>query len=306
VTEGVLGLGGVTVDQIGVVPHLPRSDEAMRLLEFRRQQGGMVATALVAAARLGCPAEFLGAVGDDPNGRYVLESFREEGIECSNVPEVPGGVTAFSWILVEQGSGKRAILHEPGVQRSDRLDSPLPELPEKGLLHLDGFWMHSALDLARRARERGLIVTLDVGHNQHDPRIEELLRLVDYAVPSLAFARRFTGVEEVPTMAERLLRLGPRAVILTLGELGSYTLTATGESYRLPAFQVEVADTTGAGDAFHGGLLFALRRGYPLRRAVQVASAVAALSCARLGGQSGLPRLEELKRFLSGNGHPLE
>jgi sulfofructose kinase len=135
----ILGLGGVTVDQVGVVPHLPKSDEALRLLDYRRQQGGMVATALVAAARLGCRTEFCGAVGDDPNGPFVLDAFRREGVGCGNLREIPGSVTAFSWILVEKGSGKRAILHEPGVQRPDRLPGPPPSVPRGALVHLDGF-----------------------------------------------------------------------------------------------------------------------------------------------------------------------
>jgi sugar/nucleoside kinase (ribokinase family) len=95
-------------------------------------------------------------------------------------------------------------------------------------------------------------------------------------------------------------------VILTLGEQGCYAVSADGESCALPAFRVQVLDTTGAGDAFHGGLLFALARGYPLRRSVQVASGVAALSCTRLGGQSGLPGLSELTSFLARQGCPLD
>jgi sulfofructose kinase len=302
----VLGLGGVTVDQIGVVPHLPQSDEALRLMESRRQQGGMVATALVAAARLGCPTEFLGAVGDDPNGRFVLDTFRREAVGCHRVAGVPGGTTAFSWILVERDSGKRAILHEPGVQRPDRLPGGTPEIPAGGLLHLDGFWMHNALQAARGARQRRTIVTLDVGHNQNDPRIEELLGLVDLVVPSLAFARRFTGEREASAIAKRLVQLGAKAVILTLGEAGCLALGMDGSGFSLPAFPVDVVDTTGAGDAFHGGLLFGLASGYSLLRSAEVASAVAALCCTRLGGQSGLPRLEELAQFLARHGRSLD
>ena len=76
----ILGLGGVTTDQIGLVDHIPGSDEVIRLQEYRLQQGGMVATALVAATRLGAETEFLGAVGDDQNGRFTLERFAAEGV----------------------------------------------------------------------------------------------------------------------------------------------------------------------------------------------------------------------------------
>jgi len=76
----ILGIGGVTTDQIGVVDHIPGSDEVIRLQEYRVEQGGMVATALVAAARLGAEVEFLGAVGDDANGRLALDRFAVERV----------------------------------------------------------------------------------------------------------------------------------------------------------------------------------------------------------------------------------
>ena len=95
----ILGLGGVTVDLIGVVDHIPRSDEVIRLQEYRMQQGGMVATALVAAARLGAETAFFGAVGDDQNGRFILDSFAAEGVDTSGVQVVSGGTSAFSFII---------------------------------------------------------------------------------------------------------------------------------------------------------------------------------------------------------------
>jgi sugar/nucleoside kinase (ribokinase family) len=126
----ILGLGGVTTDQIGVVDHIPSSDEVIRLQEYRLQQGGMVATALVAAARLGAETEFLGAVGDDQNGRFAVERFAAEGVGTAGVRVVPGSISAFSFILVEKVSGKRTIIHEPGVQRNRRLND-LPGDPSR-------------------------------------------------------------------------------------------------------------------------------------------------------------------------------
>jgi ribokinase len=305
----ILGLGGVTTDQIGLVDHIPGSDEVIRLQRYRVEQGGMVATALVAAARLGAEAEFLGAVGDDANGNLALERFAAEGIATPSVQVLAGGISAFSFILVESHSGKRTIIHEPGVQRARALDIPKRDMKAKlggvGYLHLDGFWMDTAIELAETAREMQIPITLDIGQNQRDPKIEILLGLADYVIPSLPFARRFTKSERVEQAAATLLGYGAGAVIQTLGEQGAYVLLKEGGSFTVPAFPIEVVDTTGAGDSFHGGFLFALSRNYALQEAVVFASAVAALKCTKLGGQSGLPSFPQVREFLAERGTPL-
>ena len=302
----ILGLGGVTIDQIGVVDHIPARDEVIRLLEYRSAQGGMVATALTAAARLGGQSAFLGAVGDDANGRLILDGFASSGVKSEAVRVVTGGISAFSFILVEKSSGLRTIIHEPGVQKRAALPRPIPDpdtlLSGVGFLHLDGFWMEDAVVLARAARRSGVVITLDVGQNQRDPKIEQLLALAHYVIPSLAFTRRFTGGKGMEEAAEILLGYGARAVIQTLGERGAYVVEANGGTFSVPAFPVDVVDTTGAGDSFHGGFLFALSRGWELKQATVFASAVAALKCTAPGGQSGLPTFEQTRRFLGKRG----
>jgi sulfofructose kinase len=302
----ILGLGGVTTDQIGLVDHIPGTDEVIRLQGYRVEQGGMAATALVAAARLGAQAEFLGAVGDDANGSRALERFAAQGVAAPRVQVLAGELSAFSFILVDSRSGKRTIIHEPGVQRNRRLELSKRDyvelLGEAAYLHLDGFWMDTAVELAEAAGQIGIPVTLDVGQNQRDPQIEALLGLADYVIPSLPFARRFTKQERAEKAAEVLLGYGAKAVIQTLGERGVFVLGSDGRSFDVPAFAVQVVDTTGAGDSFHGGLLFALSRDYPLKEAVVFASAVAAIKCTKLGGQSGLPTLPQVRAFLAERG----
>ena len=302
----ILGLGGVTTDQIGLVDHIPGSDEVIRLQDYRVEQGGMVATALVAAARLGAQTEFLGAVGDDANGSRALERFAAQGVATPRVRVLAGAVSAFSFILVDSRSGKRTIIHEPGVQRNHALELSKQDykalLEGAGYLHLDGFWMDTAIELAETARQMQIPVTLDIGQNQRDPKIEALLSLADYVIPSLPFARRFTKQERVEQAAEVLLGYGAKGVIQTVGERGVFVIVKEGRSFNVPAFAVQVVDTTGAGDSFHGGFLFALSRDYPLKEAVVFASAVAALKCTKLGGQSGLPTLPQVRALLAERG----
>ena len=153
-----------------------------------------------------------------------------------------GGISAFSFILVESHSGKRTIIHEPGVQRNRALEIPQGDagriLSGAGYLHLDGFWMDTAVGLATQAREMGIPITLDIGQNQRDPKIEILLGLADYVIPSLPFVRRFTNSDRVQQAAEALLGYGARAVIQTLGDQGAYVhYNAAAALERLARFE---------------------------------------------------------------------
>jgi len=141
--------------------------------------------------------------------------------------------------------------------------------------------MDTAVRVAVKAKEEGIPITLDIGQNQRDPKIETLLSLADYVIPSLAFSRRYTQCEQGQSAARALQKRGAKAVIQTLGEQGAFVATGEGQNFTVPAFPVQVVDTTGAGDSFHGGFLFALSRGYSLQQGVVFASAVAALKCTR-------------------------
>jgi sugar/nucleoside kinase (ribokinase family) len=167
---------------------------------------------------------------------------------------------------------------------------------------LDGYWFETAMRMAQHARVQDIIITLDPSSRLlHNPQAPELFRYVDYFMPGYALAHRFTGEADPFHAATALLRHGFRAVIITKGEAGCFVATPE-EHYHLPAFEVPVIDTTGAGDTFHGAFVAGLSKGYHLRQALQFASAVAALKCTKLGGQAGIPTFQETQRFLTQHG----
>jgi sugar/nucleoside kinase (ribokinase family) len=205
-------------------------------------------------------------------------------------------------VLVHNVSGKRTIIHHRGVQTRFDLEIPTIDFSETYFLHLDGYWMNTALQLATQAKKQGITVTLDPSSKLlEEPSAEHLFRLVDYFIPGYAFAKRFTGESEPWKAAEKLLQYGGKAVILTKGDEGCFIATQD-ERFHLPAFHVSVVDTTGAGDTFHGAFVAGLSKGYELRQAVQFASAVAALKCTKLGGQTGIPTFQETQMFLENQG----
>lgn len=297
----VVGLGFCSLDDLGLVPHLPRLDEGVPLLDVSRQGGGPVAQALVTLARLGAAVGFVGRVGDDDVGHRIRTDMAAEGIDLSRVQVVPGATSARCIILVDKPSGKRSICASRGTAGDippAHLD--LAHLCSGRVLHLDGHSREAALVAARAARAAGVTVCLDAGYP--DPSLAELVALTDV----LIVGERFAAAIEVNERraATRLVTEGPRVVVVTRGERGSLTRTADAE-FCTPAFPVPVVDTTGAGDVFHGAYLFGLLQGWQLEGVAEFASATAALKCTKLGGRAGIPRFADVVGFLHERGRPL-
>ncbi len=296
----VVGLGFCSLDDLGLVPHLPRLDEGTPLLDVSRQGGGPVAQALVTLARLGAATGFVGRLGDDDVGHQIRAEMTAEGVDLSRVQVVPDATSARCIILVDQPSGKRSICASRGTAG---------EVPVAGLdlaylcsgrfLHLDGSHGEAALVAARAARAAGVGVCLDAG--TPDPRQFALVPLIEILIVGERFAAAAAPDGDVRTGAACLRALGPRIVVVTRGEHGSLTETADG-TFHTPGFRVPVVDTTGAGDVFHGAYLFGLLRGWELDDVAEFASASAALKCRMLGGRAGIPTLAEVVAFLREHG----
>ena len=168
-------------------------------------------------------------------------------------------------------------------------------LRDSGLLHLDGHHTDAAIHAAKIARDSGTAVMLDAGTMV--PRIDELLVLADIVIASKKFAERFTGKEKVETALKIMFTRNTKFAVVTLGPHGS--MGFDGKTfYHQPSFPVEVIDTTGAGDVFHGAFAYRYVNGGDWQACLRFATAVAALKCTKLGGRTGIPTLAETEHFL--------
>lgn len=294
----ILGIGGVTLDRVGFLPRMPGWDEVEYLTALDTRQGGMVATAMMAAARLGADAEYIGGVGDDEEGARVLGEFRRGGVRSERVKVFHGGRTPVSFVLVRDPGGERTIIHHHGVQERSSLEMGDISFEGVGFLHLDGYWFDTALAAAGNARRRGIVVSVDPSTSITREKAETLFPLADYIIPSKKYAERLTGECDPEKAAAALLGYGAAAVIITMGREGCL-VAGRGVMEKIPALPVDAVDTTGAGDVFHGGFVYALSIGCDLRRAARFASAAAALKCSR---PAALPTREEVERILSAQG----
>ena len=293
----VIGLGCACLDFLGVVHRLPEMDEQIWMSESTQQGGGMVATALVTLSRLGASTAYVGKTGDDVAGRVIKEEFDRFGVNSQNLKVETNAPSLASMILVDESTGQRTIM--AGRTSVELFPSEIPAglVNAAKYLHLDTTTRQAALAAAQIARDSGVPVVLDADSLSRPDDIEELLHLTNYLIASRVFSEELTGLADPSAAVEALSGYGSSVAVVTMGEAGSLT-AAGGRSFHTPAFPVDVVDTTGAGDVYHGAFIYGLLRDWKLEKTAEFASAVAAMSCTRLGGRQGIPTLDEAISFL--------
>jgi ribokinase len=294
----VVGIGQCAWDFLMDVERLPEPDEKQEARAFTEDGGGPVATALVALARLGVECRFHGVVGADEYGRRIVDGLGVEGVDASGVRVREGGRSQVAFIAVERAhAGRRTIFWERPTGRA-LMPEELPGgyLERARVLHLDGLMPEVSIHAAREAREAGVAVVVDAGRMREG--MDTLCMIADHVVCSARFARDAGLSVEAEDAAKHAAMITRGALTVTLGTGGSRTFMPGGESFHEPAFSVDAVDTTGAGDAFHGGYIYGLLREWPVRRAVRFGAAVAAMSCRAMGGRAGLPDLAGATAFI--------
>ncbi len=296
----VVGIGCCAFDIVVEVNHIPGPDEKALVPRLRMQGGGLVATALVAAARLGGKCAYVGALGDDYFSECCIDEFEKEGIETGFIRRVAGAAVLTAIIVVQPATGQRMILCA-GEGRAAVTAEDVPEevVRTARVLHTDTFEPDAAVRAARIARSAGVPVTVDL--ESGGPAADRLLGVSDYVIVPLSFAEQRYGSPGMAEAAGELFREiaphGGKAAVITDGTNGSWAVWEGG-SLRQPAYGVEVVDTTGCGDVYHGAFALGVAQGWDIERILPFASATAALKCREFGGRAGIPTNAEVEEFL--------
>ena len=252
---------------------------------------------MVALARLGLRTRYIGAVGSDREGDYQIESLRQEEVDVSCLRVIEGAQSQSAFILIDQPTGERTVLwrrDEKLAMEPDRVDRAA--VTSGRVLHLDGHDTFAAIRAATCAREAGIPVVLDIDNIYEGA--DRLLPLVDFLISSGSFPERMTGISDLRSALKALSsKTGSLFVAATMGDQGVLAFFK-GSFIHSPSFGIDCKDTTGAGDAFHGGFIYGLLAGYSVEETLRFANAVAALKCRELGARTGLPGIEEVKGFL--------
>lgn len=295
----VVGFGTNAVDFLIRVPEYPTFSSKIELSDYIQAAGGEIATTMVGLQRLDLKTAYIGRVGGDREGEFGLQSLREAGVDISFAERIELARTQIAFIVIDERSGERTVIwHRDKLLAYTANDAPLEAAALGKILHCTPHDARACLLMARRAREKGTIVSCDVD-NLFDG-IEELLPHVDVLISSIELPERLVGIADKKTaLREIKARFGCRVVGMTLGEKGSLIL-CENEFIETTGYAVPngCQDTTGAGDAFRVGLLYGLLRGESVETAARMANAVAALKCRQLGARTALPNRAELSALL--------
>lgn len=267
----------------------------LRIDSHERSAGGQTATTLAACAALGLRTAYVGTISNDDNGHFVRDALERRGVDVSRAI-VRHAPNAFAVILTAAAGdgpkGERIVLwdRDPGMRLApDDLPPDLGGLAR--LVHVDDVDVDAAIAAARLARDTGATVTSDI--ENAGPRVLDLVDAVSVPIFAEQVPQALTGASDLESALRTLRRRHAGVLCVTLGPRGAAMLA--GERFiTQPAFAVEAIDTTGAGDVFRAGFIFALLRGDPPEQILRVACAAAAVSCTRRGAINSVPSLDEV------------
>jgi len=294
----VVGIGASSVDYVYRLPSAPQFHgpaSKMHLLGHAVSCGGQVATAMAACAAFGLRAAYAGAVGDDDNGRRLLEALAARGVDVSLTVRRRGG-TQFAAILIDNHSGERVVLWD----RPDTLLLTGSDLPEAALraaraVLVDDVDPRASLEAARIARSAGVPVATDLDHLT--PLTEDIIRAASHPILSEHLPEALTGERDLELALRKLREWNAGLLTVTVGERGAVALD--GERFiQVDGFRVSAVDTTGSGDVFRGAFIAGLLQGLPAAELLRFANAAAAVSCTKAGAMDGVPAPAEVQALL--------
>lgn len=296
-------VGSSTTDFVLKLPHLPQKGETVLGESYTLLGGGKGANQAIALSRLGVGVTFVACVGNDQFGEVSLRTYEKEGINIKFIEKIPYISSAMALIMVD-ANGNNLIGVAPGANL--HLTPKHVKAAEKAFQN-SGILLtqlavaipavHEAVILASRYN---LKVILNPAPAQEIP--VEIMSRVDVLTPNkteLEFLAdmQITDLVSVEKASRKLLILGPKAIVTTLGCLGAFLVTSQG-SWHIPATVVATIDETGAGDAFNAGLAASLLSGKSLLEAIEYGCVVGALATTKLGAQAALPYRVEIEQFL--------
>ncbi|MGX5805379.1 ribokinase [Bradyrhizobium sp. Arg314] len=303
-TRPLMFFGTTNLDLCFNVERLPTPGETL-IGRLARNAGGKGANQAVAAARLGLRPHFYTRLGDDEAGRQLLQSLMEAGVRTDAVEVCQDEPSGSAMVMVgDDGANMIAIYLGANLSATALTVEKAAAFVEPDAIVVAEMGMPVA------ALERLFELKTDKGFelifNPAPVRpglSAEAWRNIDYLTPNQTETFELTGIEVVDfesaaQAARKLLDLGPKAALITLGAHGAYYCGGSA-SFGLPAFPIKVVDTTGAGDAFNGAFAAFLAQGLAVREAIRKAMAVAALCVSRRGAQDSMPTARTVEDFLN-------
>lgn len=290
----LVGIGVAAVDELLELDRFPTVDAKQTMRSHAVQTGGTCINCLTAAARLGLRCHYAGLLGVDAPSKVVHRGMAARGVTWTDPPLDPDAGPSHAFILIDREKGTRTILMDRSRVRPlcpEHLDEQL--IRRARAIYVDGLDLAASRRAAELARRHGAEVVCDFEENDPD-EIRRLLPLIDHVILPAHFATLLSGEADPARAASILGDAARRRTIVTCGDEGAWYVERGANVRHQPAFDVDVVDTTGCGDAFRGAYVAAMLGGDTIDACVEFASAAAALSARRLGATAGHPEHQEV------------
>jgi sulfofructose kinase len=292
----LVGVGLNATDTLISLPDYPVRGSKVKYSQPSILPGGQTASAVMACQTWGLTTRYVGRLGDDDAARLHMREFARTGVDA-RIVTVPNASSPHSLVIVDSG-GERTVLNlreEQLLLRPEDIDRAW--ITNSRCLLVDGLETAAATQAASWAHEAGIPVVADL--DEMYDGVEELVSLIDYLVVSRDFPRVLTGERTLESALRRMKsHYGCTVAAATLGQEGVLAWDGATFHHR-PAWCVQVADTTGAGDVFHAGFIYGLLQGWPLPRLLDFACAAAALNCTAIGARGGIGPLKTVEQLMA-------
>lgn len=303
-------LGSINYDITASAERLPVKGETVEASSVDMFGGGKGANQAVQSAQLQIPTIMIGQVGNDMQGKAVLEALKSKGIDCSRLHISETNRTGCASIYIDP-NGDNMLAYAPGANH--HITKEMIDHGRDAIEQADVFITQTEINLdaaiygLKLAREAGAITILNPA--PAIPLPDEVFPLVDFITPNETESEVYTGIlrsemsidEWKKKTAQWFTSRGVKNLCITMGEKGAFYSNGS-ESISVPAFPIKAVDTTAAGDSFHGGLAYGLANGYDIKTCLQIGSACGALSAMTLGAQNSIQPKERVLTFLKEQG----
>ncbi|MCY9871558.1 sugar kinase [Vibrio barjaei] len=283
---------GITVlDRVQLVSQLPTQGGKYVAHDYFEVGGGPAATASVAVAKLGHDVDFIGRVGCDSVADTMLSELAGYGVGVDKMVKIEGASSAFSAVIVDEEGERMIVNYQDKSLLRDATPLKNVDFSTYSTILTDVRWIDGAKYALQQARELGIPSVLDADITPE--AIDELVELADHVAFSEPGLEKFTGTSDPVEGLKIAQKKTSGRVYVTVGSKGCYWLE-NGELAHQVGLKVDVVDTTGAGDVFHGALAVAVAERMETRQSIIFSNTVAALKCKKLGGREGIPTRKEV------------